>query len=135
MPEKSSSPTVLELAALPENEFLELCRDVDRMDSQYAFKEAGIDALGALANGALSIGFLVSGAALGAMPNAILAGVSVWRGIQALGEGVRKASQSSSAETILQVLYPKESPSTLVHDAETAGTMKQIPPSLGQHRR
>ena len=30
---------------MPENEFLELCRDVDRMESQYAFKEAGIDAL------------------------------------------------------------------------------------------
>ena len=27
MPEKSSAPTVQELAALPENEFLELCRD------------------------------------------------------------------------------------------------------------
>src|SRR5215510_2925981 len=86
MSEQSSSPTVQELTAMPENEFLELCRDVDRMESQYAFKEAGIDALGALANGALSIGFLVSGATLGAVPNAVLAGVSVWRGIQALAK-------------------------------------------------
>jgi hypothetical protein len=61
------------------------------MESQYAFKEAGIDALGALANGALSVGFMLSGALLGAVPNAVLAGVSVWRGIQALGEGIRNS--------------------------------------------
>jgi len=140
MPEKSSYPTVQELAALPENEFLELCRDCDRIDSEYAFKEAGINALTALGNGALSIGLLVSGAALGAVPpailgaapNAILAGVSVWRGIQALGEGVRKASQSSSADTILKVLYAPEPPGTVVHDAEAAGPLKQVPQNLGQ---
>jgi hypothetical protein len=132
MPEKSSTPTVQELADMPENEFLELCRNVNRMESQYAFKEAGIDALGALANGALSIGFMVSGAPLGAVPNAVLAGVSVWRGIQALGEGVQKASQSSSADTILRVLYPREPPDTLVHDTEPAGRVQQVPQSLGQ---
>ena len=118
MAEKSSTPTVQELADMPEHEFLELCRDVDRMESQYAFKEAGIDALGALANGALSVGFMVSGALLGAVPNAVLAGVSVWRGIQALGEGIRKASQSSSADTILQLRY---APGTVVKEAEPAG--------------
>jgi hypothetical protein len=124
MAEKSSTPTVQELADMPENEFLELCRDVDRMESQYAFKEAGIDALGALANGALSVGFMVSGALLGAVPNAVLAGVSVWRGIQALGEGIRKASQSSSADTVLQVLYPPEPPpGTVIKEAAPAGRM------------
>jgi hypothetical protein len=131
MADKPSSPTVQELAALPENEFLELCRDVDRMDSQYAFKEAGIDALAALANGALSVGFMLTGAFLGAMPNAVLAGVSVWRGIQALGEGIRKASQSSSADTVLQVLYPSKPPGTVVKEAEPAGRIaRNITPGV-----
>jgi hypothetical protein len=32
------------------------------------------------------------------------------KGIQAVGEGVQKASQSASADTILQVLYPPGHP-------------------------
>ena len=48
MAEKSLSPTVQALAALPENAFLELCRDTERIDSENAFKEAGLDALKAL---------------------------------------------------------------------------------------
>jgi len=129
MVEKSSTPTVQKLADMPENEFLELCRDCDRVDSEYAFKEAGMNALTALGNGALSTALLVSGTVVGAAPvailaaapNAILAGVSVWRGIQDLGEGIRKASQSSSADTILQVLYPPEPPGTVVREAAAAG--------------
>jgi hypothetical protein len=135
MPEKSSYPTVQELAALPENEFLELCRDSARIDSEYAFKEAGIDALGAGGYGALATIAAFSGspyAALGTVIGAVFAGVSLWKGIQAVGEGVQKASQSASADTILHVLYPPEPPGTLVHDAEPAGPVKQVPQSLGQ---
>jgi hypothetical protein len=129
MAEKSAPPTVQELAAMPENEFLELSRDCDRVDSEYAFKEAGIDALNAAGQGALATMFALSGApyaVLGTVISATLAGVSVWRGIQAVGEGVRKASQSSSADTILKVLYAPEppasdSPSAVIHEAEPNG--------------
>jgi hypothetical protein len=79
--------------------------------------------------------FLVSGlpyAAIGTVISASIAGVSVWQGIQALGKGVQSASQSSSADTILHVLYPPEPPGTLVHDAEPAGPVKQVPQGLGQ---
>jgi hypothetical protein len=132
MTEKPSPPTLKELADMPENEFLELSRDCDRIDSEYAFKDAGREALVALGNGALSIGLLVAGAVtgappyalLGAAPNAILAGVSVWNGIQALGEGVRKSSQSASADTILKVLYAPEPPGAVIHEAEAYGKVK-----------
>jgi hypothetical protein len=124
MAEKSSSPNVLELAALPENEFLELCRDSARIDSEYAFKAAGIDALGAGGYGALATIGAFSGspyAALGTVVGAVFAGVSLWKGIQAVGEGVQIASQSASADTILHVLYPQESPGTVVKEAESPG--------------
>jgi hypothetical protein len=126
MTEKSSPPTVQELVDMPENEFLELCHDCDRIDSEYAFKEAGINALSALGNGALATAFIVSGAPIASVGNAVLAGISVWKGIQALGKGVQKASESASADTILQVLYPPTSPSTLVKEGETHG--KVTPP-------
>jgi hypothetical protein len=124
MAQKPEPPTLLELADIPENEFLELCRDSDRVDSEYAFKEAGIDTLNAAGQGALATMFALSGspyAAIGTVISAALAGVSVWKGIQAVGEGVRKVSQSSSADTILQVLYPPEPPGTVVKEAEPAG--------------
>jgi hypothetical protein len=79
--------------------------------------------------------FLVSGlpyAAIGTVISAAIAGVSVWQGMQALGKGVQSASQSSAADTILHVLYPPEPPGTLVHDAELAGPLKQVPHNVGQ---
>ena len=109
---------------MPENEFLEICRDNARIDSDYAFKEVGIDALEAGGYGALATIAAFSGspyAALGTVIGAIFAGVSVWKGIQAAGKGVQSASQSSSADTILQVLYPPESPSTVVKEAASSG--------------
>jgi hypothetical protein len=102
-----------------ENEFLETRRDCDKISSEYDFKEAGINALFALGTGALSIGFMLSGAPLGAVPNAVLAGVSVWRGIQDIGEGVRHAAKSASADTALRILY--EHPGAVVHEAEPSG--------------
>jgi hypothetical protein len=124
MVEKSLSPTVQELAAMPENEFLELCRDTERSESENAFKEAGVDALNAAGQGALATLFALSGspyAALGAVVSAAFAGVSVWRGIQAIGKGRQSAAQSTAAETLLQVLYPPASPGTVVTDAESPG--------------
>jgi hypothetical protein len=124
MAEKSLSPTVQELAAMPENEFLELCRDTERIESESAFKEAGIDALNASGQGALATLFALSGspyAALGTVVSAAFAGVSVWRGIQAIGKGVHSAAQSTSADTVLHVLYPPASPGTVVTDAASPG--------------
>jgi hypothetical protein len=124
MAEKSLSPTVQELAALPENVFLELCRDTERMESEHAFQEAGLDALNAAGQGALATMFALSGApyaALGAVVSAAFAGVSVWRGIEAIGKGRHSAAQSTAADTLLQVLYPPESPGTVVTDAESPG--------------
>lgn len=134
MAQKPEPPTLLELADMPENEFLELSRDCDQVDSEYAFKEAGIDTLNAVGQGALATMFALSGspyAAIGTVISAALAGVSVWKGIQAVGEGVRKASQSSSADTILQVLYPPEPPGTVVKEAEPSGrVMSAITPGV-----
>ena len=124
MAEKSLAPTVQELAALPENAFLELCRDTERMESASAFKEAGLDALNAAGQGTLAMLFALSGspyAALGAVVSAAFAGVTVWRGMQAFGKGRQSAAQSTAAETLLQVLYTPESPGTVVTDAESPG--------------
>jgi hypothetical protein len=124
MADKSLIPTVQELAAMPENEFLELCRDTERTESESSFKEAGIDALNGAGQGALATLFVLSGspyAALGAVISAAFAGVSVWRGIQAIGKGRQSAAQSTAADTLLQVLYPRESPGTVVTDAESPG--------------
>jgi hypothetical protein len=112
-------PTAEEIATLSEDEFLELCRDSDRISSEYDFKEAGMNALFALGNGALSIGFMLSDAFLGAVPNAVLAGVSVWRGIQNVGEGVRHAARSSSADTALRILC--EHPGGVIHEPQMHG--------------
>ena len=125
MAEKSLSPTVRELAAMPENEFLELCRDTERSESESAFKEVGLDALSAAGQGALATLFALSGspsAALGAVVSAAFAGVSVWKGMQAIGKGVQSAAQSTSADILLQVLYPPESPGTVITDAKFPGT-------------
>jgi hypothetical protein len=73
--------------------------------------------------------FAVSGlpyAAIGTVISAVFAGVSVWKGIHALDEGVQKASQSTAADTILQVLYPPESPDTTVKEAELAGRVAPV---------
>jgi hypothetical protein len=124
MAEKSLAPTVQELAALPENEFLELCRDTERSESASAFQEAGFDALNAAGQGALATLFALSGApyaALGTVVSTAFAGVSVWRGIEAIGKGRQSAAQSATADTLLQVLYPPESPGTVVTDAESPG--------------
>jgi hypothetical protein len=53
--------------------------------------------------------------------SAAFAGVAVWKGIQAIGKGMHSAAQSTSADTILQVLYPPESPGTVVKEAESPG--------------
>jgi hypothetical protein len=124
MAEKSLPPTVQELAAMPENEFLELCRDSERMESESAFQEAGLDALNAAGQGTLATFFALSGspyAALGAVVSAAFAGVSVWRGMQAIGKGRQSAAQSTAADTLLQVLYPPASPGTVVTEAESLG--------------
>ena len=124
MAEKSLPPTVQELAAMPENAFLELCRDTEHMESESAFKEAGLDALNAAGQGALATLFALSGspyAALGTVVSAAFAGVSVVRGIEALGKGRHSAAQSTAADTLLQVLYPPESPGTVVTKAESPG--------------
>ena len=124
MAEKSLAPTVPELAAMREDEFLELCRDTERIDSENAFKEAGLDALNAAGQGTLATLFALSGspyAALGAVVSAAFAGVSVWRGIQAIGKGRQSAAQSTAADTLLQVLYPPASPGTVVTEAESPG--------------
>jgi hypothetical protein len=121
---EKSTPTVQELAAMPENEFLELCRDCDRMDSEYAFKDAAIHALGALGNGAMATAAAFSSAPLapiGMVLGAVLAGVSVWKGIQEIGKGVQSAARSSSADTILKVLYASEPPETTVKETEPMG--------------
>ena len=126
MAEKSLAPTVQELAAMPENAVLDLCRDTERIDAEYAFKEAGLEALTAAGQGALATLFALSGspyAALGAVVSAAFAGVSVVRGIQAIGKGRQSAAQSTAADTLLQVLYPPESPGTVVTDAESPGRM------------
>jgi hypothetical protein len=124
MADKSLIPTVQELAAMPENAFLELCRDSERMESEHAFQEAGLDALNAAGQGALATMFALSGApyaALGAVVSAAFAGVSAWRGIQAIGQGRQSAAQSTAADTLLQVLYPPEAPGTVVTNAESPG--------------
>ena len=135
MSEKFSPPTVQELAALPENEFLELCRDTARSDSASAFRQAGLSALNAATQGTLATMCFFSGlpyAAIGTVISAAIAGVSVCQGIQELREGVRKSSQSVAADAMLHVLYPPEPPGTLVHDAEPAGPLKQVPHNVGQ---
>ena len=124
MAEKSLAPTVQELAAMPENAFLELCRDTERMESEHAFKEAGLDVLNAAGQGTLATLFALSGspyAALGTVVSAAFAGVAVWRGIQAIGKGRQSAAQSTAADTLLQVLYPPTSPGTVVTEAESPG--------------
>jgi hypothetical protein len=73
MPEKSLYPTVQELAALPENEFLELCRDSARSDSAHAFKQVGLSALNAATQGTLATIFAVSGLPYAAIGTVILA--------------------------------------------------------------
>ena len=124
MAEKSLAPTVQQLAAMPENAFLELCRDTERIEAESAFQEASLDALNTAGQGALATLFALSGspyAALGAVVSAAFAGVSVWRGIQAIGKGRQSAAQSTAADTLLQVLYSPESPGTVVTDAESPG--------------
>jgi hypothetical protein len=91
-----------------------------------------VDALNAAGQGTLATLFALSGspyAALGAVVSAAFAGVSVWRGMQAIGKGRQSAAQSTAADTLLQVLYPPASPGTVVTDAESpdrvASTMTQ----------
>ena len=57
---------------MPENEFLELCRDSARIDSEYAFKEAGIDALGAGGYGTLATIAAFSGSPYAALGTVIV---------------------------------------------------------------
>lgn len=125
MIERSLSATAQDLAAMPEDEFLELCRDCDRINSEYDFKRAGIHTLGAAAWGALSTSLFLSaapyGAAMGAL-SAIPAAVCVWKGIQDVGEGVQHTAKSASADTALRVLYQNEvTPGAVVKEAESPG--------------
>jgi hypothetical protein len=122
MTEKSPSSTAEELAAMPENEFLELCRDCDRISSEYDFKSAGIHALGAGAFGTLAASCMLSAAPAGALMGALTAipaAVYVWKGIQDIGEGVRHAARSASSDTALRVIYEHGAapPTTIVTDA------------------
>ena len=123
MTEKSLSDTAKELAALSEDEFLELCRDCDRTSSEYDFKSAGIHALGAGAFGTLAASCMLSAAPAGALMGALMAipaAVYVWDGIQDIGEGVRHAARSGSADTTLRVLYEHDAstPTNIVTDAQ-----------------
>ena len=62
-------------------------------------------------------------AAIGTVISATMAGVSVRRGRQEIGEGVRHAARSSSADTALRILFEHQSPGTVVHEAELHGTV------------
>ena len=114
---------------MPEDEFLELCRDCDRISAEHDFKRAGIHTLGAAAWGALATSLSFSaapfGAAMGAL-SAIPAAVFVWKGIQDVGEGVQHAAKSASADTALRVLYPNEAatPGAVVNEAESSGRVQ-----------
>ena len=130
MEQQPSSPTAEELAALPEDEFLELCRDCDQMSSEYDFKSAGIHALGAGAFGTIAASCMLSAAPAGALMGALTAipaAVYVWKGIQDIGEGVQHAAKSASADTTLRILYQHEAerPGTLVQETEPAGRVME----------
>ena len=78
---------------MPENAFLELCRDTERSESEHAFQEAGLDALNAAGQGTLATLFALSGspyAALGAVVSAAFAGV-------ASGEACRPSAKAGRA--------------------------------------
>jgi hypothetical protein len=51
---------------------------------------------------------------------AIPAAIYVWKGIQDLGEGVRHATKSASADTALRILH-EHAPSTTVREAKAEG--------------
>jgi hypothetical protein len=55
-------------------------------------------------------------------------GPHVWDGIRDIGEGVRHAARSGSADTALHVLYEHqaESPGAIVHEAETNGRVTPL---------
>ena len=133
MPDQSS--TLEELTSLSEPEFLELDRDVDRMNVEHDFKMAGIHALGAGGFGALAAAAAFSGnpfGALGTVLAAVPAAVYVWKGIQDVGKGVQDAARSAASDATLR-LYQQQ-PGAQVHDAEPAGRVKPLPPSMGLHR-
>lgn len=120
------SPTAEEIAALPEPEFLELNRDCDRINTEYDFKRAGINALGAGGFGGMAAASFLSAAPLGALMGALtatVAGVYVWKAIQDIGKGVQDAAKSASADTALRVLYQHQAdpPGTVIQEAEAAG--------------
>lgn len=126
MAEKSLSTTAEELAAMPEDEFLELCRDCDQMSAEYDFKSAGIHTLGAGAFGTLAASCMLSGAPHGVLLGSLMsipAAVYVWNGLQDIGKGVQNAAKSASADTALRILYQHqaESPGAVVHEAEPRG--------------
>jgi len=126
MTAKSLSTTAEELAAMPEDEFLELCRDCDKISSEYDFKSAGIHTLGAGAFGALAASCMLSGAPNGVLLGSLMsipAAVYVWNGLQDIGRGVQYAAKSASADTALRVLYEHqaEAPRAIVHEAEPKG--------------
>jgi hypothetical protein len=54
---------------------------------------------------------------------AIPAAIYVWKGIQDIGEGVRHAAKSASADAALRILYEHqaESPGGVVHEPELQG--------------
>ena len=126
MTEKSLSTTAEELAALPEDEFLELCRDCDQMSSEHDFKMAGIHTLGAGAFGTLAASCMLSGAPHGVLLGSLIsipAAIYVWNGLQDIGKGVQNAAKSASADTALRILYQNQagSPGPVVHEAEPDG--------------
>ena len=124
MIEKSLSATVEDLAAMPEDELLELCRECDQISSEYDFKSAGIHALGAGAYGTLAASCMLPAAPAGALMGtliAIPAAIYVWKGIQDIGEGVRHAAKSASADTALRILHEHQAPGGVIHSAEPEG--------------
>ena len=132
------SPTAEEIAALPEPEFLELDRDCDRINAEYDFKRAGINALGAGAFGTLAASCMLSGAPYRALMGSLIsipAAVYVWNGIQDIGKGVQNAAKSASADTALRVLYEHhaEPPGTVVQEPETAGRIIDGPAASVYH--
>jgi hypothetical protein len=135
MTEKSLSATAEELAAMPEDEFLELSRDCDKISSEYDFKSAGIHTLGAGAFGTLAASCMLSGAPNGVLLGSLIsipAAVYVWNGLQDIGSGVRHAAKSASADTALRILYEHDhlapsTPTTIVTDAEPIDRVKPTP--------
>jgi hypothetical protein len=65
----------------------------------------------------------------------IPAAVYVWNGLQDIGEGVREAAKSASADTALRILYDHQpnAPGAVIHEAEPSDRVTPLPaPALSR---